>query len=404
MRPTLGWTQLSREALRRVEDQLYSSEKGVLDEMGFLELHQAYANRFFPGTSVLQTRLRYALFVPWVYEDAARAGSSDAAKRIDIAEIELAGRLKKAGENGIIGGLTYPKLPSQPASSVYWNGLGTWGVLRRATHGTTPSKRVVHQQLRRQRRVERQQLSDADGQSLDIQPDALFVTLPRRPDDWSDPGTPLDFRLTIEEVDFFREYLGSVPSVSSPQSLLGRIAESGISVNDYNRPWLLPDEVVADERPALMRASQAAALAAIGRAVYAALVEHTRSERDSIPTDNIHRNWLETTIEKYGTSATALDIDTLNEDFVLSNKLKQVLWATQHKLNTGAHFETLYPTGRSSSRLRQAFASLHNRPPASRQIRFGSRHGLRKGRDWPGLNPRRRRRPHPPAPAAQQRE
>ena len=38
---------------------------GVRDEVGVLSLHTAYANRFFLGTSVQQTRLRYALFVPW---------------------------------------------------------------------------------------------------------------------------------------------------------------------------------------------------------------------------------------------------------------------------------------------------------------------------------------------------
>lgn len=61
--PALGWALLSREALRRAEKHLREEEQGVRDEIGFLALHQAYADRFFPGTSVLQTRIKYVLFV-----------------------------------------------------------------------------------------------------------------------------------------------------------------------------------------------------------------------------------------------------------------------------------------------------------------------------------------------------
>ena len=59
MKSALGWTLLSREALKRAETQLRDDLQGVRDEVGFLALHQAYADRFFPGTSVLHTRLRY---------------------------------------------------------------------------------------------------------------------------------------------------------------------------------------------------------------------------------------------------------------------------------------------------------------------------------------------------------
>jgi hypothetical protein len=63
MEPVFGWTLLSPEAIRKAEAQLREDAEGVRDEIGFLFLHQAYADRFFPGTSVQQTRLRYALFV-----------------------------------------------------------------------------------------------------------------------------------------------------------------------------------------------------------------------------------------------------------------------------------------------------------------------------------------------------
>jgi hypothetical protein len=65
VKPSLGWAGLSRAELKRAEAQLMADSHGVRDEVGVLALHAAYANRFFPGTSVQQPRLRYALFVPW---------------------------------------------------------------------------------------------------------------------------------------------------------------------------------------------------------------------------------------------------------------------------------------------------------------------------------------------------
>ena len=71
MKPTLGWTMLSRAEMRQVERSLANSDQDTRDEIGFLLIHQGFADRFFPGTSVLHTRVRYALFVPWLYQRAA---------------------------------------------------------------------------------------------------------------------------------------------------------------------------------------------------------------------------------------------------------------------------------------------------------------------------------------------
>lgn len=62
--PALGWTYLSRDALARAKAQMDEESMGVRDEIGFLPIHQGYADRFFPGTSVLHTRARYLLFAP----------------------------------------------------------------------------------------------------------------------------------------------------------------------------------------------------------------------------------------------------------------------------------------------------------------------------------------------------
>jgi hypothetical protein len=70
MKPTLGWIMLSRDEMRQAE-RLASGEQDTLDEIGFLLIRQGFADRFFPGTSVLDTRVRYPLFVPWLSLHAA---------------------------------------------------------------------------------------------------------------------------------------------------------------------------------------------------------------------------------------------------------------------------------------------------------------------------------------------
>jgi hypothetical protein len=42
----------------RQAERLASGEQDTRDEIGFLLIHQGFADRFFPGTSVLHTRVR----------------------------------------------------------------------------------------------------------------------------------------------------------------------------------------------------------------------------------------------------------------------------------------------------------------------------------------------------------
>src|ERR1039458_9291916 len=105
--PAFGWTYLSREALRDAEAQLQSSGEGMRDEIGFLLIHSRFADHFFPGTSVLQTRLRYALFVPWMYRALLERPKELRGRGAAELETRLAARLRgwahTNGQAGVIG-------------------------------------------------------------------------------------------------------------------------------------------------------------------------------------------------------------------------------------------------------------------------------------------------------------
>ena len=133
MEATLTWLDLTasdRDKMRRVLDLF--NEQGTLDEMGLGSLRDAISDALFPGTSYLQTRLRYVLFVPWIYRRLEsrlrdRGNIAEVARQIEIG---LIGALELGSDtDGIIGVRARASLVRLP-SSVYWNALTTWGIFQ----------------------------------------------------------------------------------------------------------------------------------------------------------------------------------------------------------------------------------------------------------------------------------
>lgn len=110
------------------------NEREARDELGIGGIRDAFADQLFPGTSTIQTRLKYMLFVPWLYAGLESRGITASAfpSAGRQAEIQLLGELLKnvpASEWGVIGreaGSALKRLPS----SVYWAGTGAWGLRR----------------------------------------------------------------------------------------------------------------------------------------------------------------------------------------------------------------------------------------------------------------------------------
>jgi Family of unknown function (DUF6361) len=319
--PALGWTYLSREALARAKAQMDEESMGVRDEIGFLTVHQRYADRFFPGTSVLHTRARYAVFVPWLFEDLAGLTGPAAMRALRERERELAGRLKDAGESQVIGSRVYPKPSSQPPSTVYWNALAIWGILRSRLDGRTISRMEAHCLLKGAGAA-----SDDDGQPL-LSFDPPFVPLPDRPE--SRRGGPITLRLTTAEAAFLRERLAPLRPVGRHElSLLARLVRTEAAAP--SGMWAAEAREVAGPDQALVRAQQAASLAGVGRAVYDALLERIVEASDKRETSTRHRDHLAVVVEGHGPVAAKLDVDALEADIgVLPPKLRIVLTATK---------------------------------------------------------------------------
>lgn len=320
--PALGWTYLSRDALARAKSQMDEESMGVRDEIGFLTIHQRYADRFFPGTSVLHTRARYAVFVPWLFEDVAGLTGPAAARALRERERVLAGRLREVGESQVIGGRVFPKPSSQPPSTVYWNALAVWGILRPRPDGRTISRAQAHRLLKSAGAA-----TDDDGQPfLSVAPP--FVSLPGRPDSWH--GGAISLRLATAEAAFLRERLAQLRRNGGHElSLLARLVRTEAAAP--SGMWADEARAVAgpDQKP-LARAQQAASLAGVGRAVYDALLERIVETDDKREISTRHRDHLTAVVEEHGTVAVELNIDALEADIgALPPKLRAVLTATK---------------------------------------------------------------------------
>jgi hypothetical protein len=234
-------------------------------------------------------------------------------------------------KQGIIGGRNYPKPTVQPPSMTYWSALATWRILKPLTSGVFPSRQAVHRAIAKQ--GPRHQLHDDDKQLL-VEDEPLFGALPPPPYEWHSANANLDFRLQPTERQFLRNCLLTVArsdSESTP-SLLSRLVEQNVAFADRDVLWSTKVRSAADEpdKSALVRARQVAALSAVGRGVYAAMVEELRERHDGIPTEDVHRTKLLEVCDSHSPDALSLNIEEILIDApAVPSGILGVLRATQ---------------------------------------------------------------------------
>lgn len=132
MPSTLTWLDTS-EADRRQALEVIDAfrDRDTRDELGLGTIRDGLSDILFPGTTTIQTRARYFLFIPWIYRalESTKVSSSQIARRARAQEISLIEPLRAEGQDGVIGinaGADLKRLPS----AIYWQGLGAWGVRR----------------------------------------------------------------------------------------------------------------------------------------------------------------------------------------------------------------------------------------------------------------------------------
>lgn len=224
----LDFDSAERERIQRVLALI--DEHETRDELGLGGIRDSFSDQLFPGTSTIQTRLRYLFFIPWIYEDLEKrhTPSREVAERARKLELDLTKPLLKAHgpEAGVFGRVAKERLKRLP-SSVYWAALRQYGICRYP--GGLDDFHRNFENLWRKRQHSRE---ESDG-GLEVLDYSWHPKLPEAPKDFQQSPS---FLLRAEEAKFFRYCLED----RCPESLLKFLAWN-CKPADVSFPWEHPE-------------------------------------------------------------------------------------------------------------------------------------------------------------------
>ncbi len=243
MSSSIGWLDHSEEQQRKMREVIaLFAESGTVDDIGIGVVRDAFSNLLFPGLSTVQTRIRYFLFVPWVYQrlEAERVRSDRAEEKAREWEIELIFSPMRGGAaDGVIGREAQRTLKQLP-SYIYWNGLRSFGI-----RSFTGSRVDYFRSMNRINQSGRRDRAEGDDH-IAVDHRRWHPNLPDPPADlWEQ--TTLD--LTAEEAAYFQERMAA----SHPQSLLACLVRSADYI-DTDLPFVW-SAVDSTELPATVAAT-----------------------------------------------------------------------------------------------------------------------------------------------------
>lgn len=240
MPSVLAWIDHDSKARERTL-RIFSlfQEKESRDELGLGAVRDSFADQLFPGTSTIQTRLRYMLFVPWIYHSLEEKclPAENFAIQADKLERDLIQPLMDSADQAGVFGKTAGKRLKRLPSSVYWAGLGAWKIRRTPFSQDEYHRRIDETYRRRNALKTFEKETKARGDDIDVEQrmDVLswHPRLPAPPDDFP---SNVDFALSLEEAEFIRDCI----QVACPDSLLSFLALHG-KPSDTPAPWEHPD-------------------------------------------------------------------------------------------------------------------------------------------------------------------
>ena len=211
----LSWIDYDDAERRRMHDLIrLFSQPEARDELGMGVIRDSFADLFFPGTSTIQTRVKYFLFVAWIYRALESKGLSAREFRLQADRQERA-LIKPLLDNspdkyGVFGKMSRDviRLPS----SVYWRGLSEWGI--RKFNG---SQEEYFDHTIVQKKHSTRIREDEDDSAP---PTCWDPGLPPAPEDMLNTAT---LALTEDEARYLRDCIKR----SQPKSVLSRLLDFG---------------------------------------------------------------------------------------------------------------------------------------------------------------------------------
>jgi Family of unknown function (DUF6361) len=239
---TLTWLDhdtTDRERMNRI--LALFRERDTRDELGIGVIRDLIADELFPGTSTIQTRLRYMLFVPWIYQrleqkQRDKKTFAEEARRLEVAIVKA---LMASGDDtaGVFGKRTGGGLKRLP-SSVYWAGLGMWQIRRFQGSQDQYHTAIENIYSLRSTRKRSEESARRRGEGHDaIHEDAAITWHPKLPE--APHGFPEEagIHLLRDEAQFIQDQI----LTTHPKSLLAQVIL--LPLPSVGFPWEHPDLV-----------------------------------------------------------------------------------------------------------------------------------------------------------------
>ena len=248
----IGFIDFSKEERNKILATLKMLDTPTaLDELGIGVIRDAYADILFPGISTIQTRAKYFVLIPYLFEKASSLGlsnSSELYRWIVNTEDRLVDVLVKNSEAdaiGIIGRRANKqnRVVKMKPSSIYWNGLRTFEIIRTPMISIQGACDVIWRSSHEERdialKIEAESYDDisaSHGQTVlisPIKPDYDFMK-------------EVSINLSEKEAKYLEERI--IKSPYSKDSLLAFLVKSKIKATSFDaiQPAVLPEKLRSD--------------------------------------------------------------------------------------------------------------------------------------------------------------
>ena len=280
---SIGWLDFDAVASERVGTLLRALEEpATLDVLGLGVVRDAFSEMLSPGTSTIQTRLRYFIFLPWIFEslERQRVSGADFVRLLREAEARLIDCLRHLGSGqGVIGYAAGRDLKRMP-SGIYWGGLGAWRIRRLDLSLTDYAQWAV---ALGRRQPERDDDGNATRRAI-----SMWAAIPPPPDDFLQRD--ITFELCPDEaqvlVDCIRRH--------HPDTLLAVLCGMPSVQVDVAYPWDLPTHGLPDRLIEVLRHARCFSELTVGpQLVYNVLLAQEAKVELGWDTDELEADQLE---------------------------------------------------------------------------------------------------------------
>lgn len=239
---SLGWLDFDAAAADRVATLLNGlREPRTLDVLGMGSVAGAFSQMLHPGTSYVHTKLRYLMFLPWIFRRIERdeVAPGDFFRRLRDDEARLIDCLRHLGRNqGVIGHRAGRKLRRMP-SSIYWSALRDWGLRRLdVSMGEYAQHAAAFGRYQAGR--------DDDGNATDTIP-AMWAALPSPPKGFLDAD--ISFELRRQEARTLADGIRR----THPDTLLAVLCDRPETAAACAYPWNVPGNDLPGEVAEVVR-------------------------------------------------------------------------------------------------------------------------------------------------------